>query len=485
MSSGLFGIEHSNRSESEHWGKNCFNSSFPTAMASYMLSNKIPAVYIKLEKVNGELCVVSDEIPLEKAFNSGSMNPEELFFSFESIYKPYQKYSFDEIDGIDLVIQDLKGEFLAPLEVKLTVLPTDSTSRKSEDKWGCELVIRSATTSYCALGMFDSVADEAEHVREIFEEACSSVQMWDNDFEMTHKMPALCDAINQFQKEYYSHQKPLLMQTLWKTQGKSPLLANQAFDIVIWSDYAFSRLFIDGSDNIEKTMKRPQRATARLARCLWELSKSGKIRVVDIYRQMAFGNQTDKEFAINGDKWRRYVRSQRVTRPILAKQVVNDIIAYGNIRQLSPERRFDQTLYFTAQNIDSNTDVGNNKCIKVGNTIYENKQKNSSLKVAESKMKYGVMDGIIPCGAFVKHHSFGIGQVYAISISFANNNLCEYPYLVGKRDEFSVMDDGKTAIHERFGIGEVVFYRVAFKDYELKFTPDDFISKEIELVSLP
>ena len=205
-------------------------------------------------------------------------------------------------------------------------------------------------TSYCALGMFDSVADHSRHIREIFEESCSSIQMWDNDYEMTHKMPLLCQSINLFQKEYYQHQKPLLMQTVWKTQGKSPQLADQAFDIVIWSDYAFSRLFVDGSDAAATTMSRPMRASARLARCLWELSKSGKIRVVDIYRQMAFGNQTDKEFAIGGSKWRKYVTSDRIVRPILPKTVVHDIIEPGYIQHLSPERRFDQTLYFTVLN---------------------------------------------------------------------------------------------------------------------------------------
>ena len=55
-------------------------------------------------------------------------------------------------------------------------------------------------------------------------------------------------------------------------------MADQAFDIVIWSDYAFSRLFIDSSYEVTSTMSRPMRASARLARCLWELSKSGKIR---------------------------------------------------------------------------------------------------------------------------------------------------------------------------------------------------------------
>ena len=347
MTSGLFGIHHSNRSADDHWGKNCFNSSYPTATACYMLQHNIPAIYIRLDYIDGELCVVADEIPLQQVFNCAGKGPEDLFFSFESIFEPYQQYSFDQIDGIDLVVKDTDGNFLSPLEVKLTVLPTDQTSRQPEDKWGCELVIRSATTSYCALGMYDSVKDHAHHIREIFEKACSSIQMWDNDFEMTHKMPAIIDSINQFQKEYHDHQKPLLMQTVWKTQGKSPLLADQAFDIVVWSDYAFSRLFIDGASEPAEKMSRPMRATARLARCLWELSKSGKIRVVDIYRQMAFGNQTDKEFAIGGSKWRQYVTSDRVVRPILPSSVVNEIIEPGCIRRLSPERRFDQTLYFT------------------------------------------------------------------------------------------------------------------------------------------
>ena len=91
------------------------------------------------------------------------------------------------------------------------------------------------------------------------------------------------------------------------------------------------------------------RASARLARCLWELSKSGKIRLTDIYRQMAFDNQTDKEFAIQGTKWRKYVDSERITKPILPKEIISEIIEPGYIERLMPERRFDQTLYFTAK----------------------------------------------------------------------------------------------------------------------------------------
>jgi hypothetical protein len=349
MSSGLFGISHSNRAADDHWGKNCFNSSFPAATANYMLENNIPAVYIKLEEVDGQLQVVPSTISLREVFNCDDRPLNELHYSFESVFTPYQQYSFDAIDGIDLVIKDMHGKFLSPLEVKLTVLPTSATSNKPESEWGSELVVRSATTSYCALGMFDSVKNDAKAVREIFEEACSSIQMWDNDFEMTHKMPSLVRAINEFELLYHKRQKPLLMQALWKTQGQSPVLAEQAFDIVVWSDYAFSRLFVDGSDEVASTMKRGMRASARMARCIWELSKSGKIRVVDIYRQMAFGNQTDKEFAVGGSQWRKYVTSDRIINLALNKEVIHEIIEPGYIERLMPERRFDQTLYFTVR----------------------------------------------------------------------------------------------------------------------------------------
>lgn len=352
MTNGLYGIFNSNRSVDDHWGKNCFNSSFPTATACYMLDKNIEAIYITLAVENGKLVIKPHEISINEVFNCGEKKLQDLYFSFESVFAPYQRYSFDPIDNIDLVVKDTAGNFLSPLEVKLTVIPTSQTSVLPEEKWGSEVVVRSATTSYCALGMFDSVKEYARNIREIFEEACASIQMWDNDYEMTHKMPLLCKAINDFQLEYYTKQKPLLMQTLWKTQGQSPILTEQAFDVVIWSDYAFSRLFLDNSSLPAETMRRGMRASARLARCLWELSKSGKIRVVDIYRQMAFGNQTDKEFAVGGSLWRKYVTTERIQNLALNKDAVNQIIEPGYIDRLMPERRFDQTLYFTMRGND-------------------------------------------------------------------------------------------------------------------------------------
>jgi hypothetical protein len=89
------------------------------------------------------------------------------------------------------------------------------------------------------------------------------------------------------------------------------------------------------------------RASASLARCLWELSKSGQAPLNEIYRQTAFDKQTDKEFAISGNIWNNYVSTKRILKPILPKEVLNEIIEPGFVSWLKPERRFDQTLYFT------------------------------------------------------------------------------------------------------------------------------------------
>ena len=48
---GLFGIKQSNRNFADpyYWGKNQFNSAFPVALACYMRSKQLPAVYVKLK----------------------------------------------------------------------------------------------------------------------------------------------------------------------------------------------------------------------------------------------------------------------------------------------------------------------------------------------------------------------------------------------------------------------------------------------------
>ena len=77
----LFGINQSNRdfSKKESWGKNQFNSSFPTALACYMGSRKIDPVYLTLDR---NLTLNHGKIKVSDIF-SIDYNSPNLFFAFE------------------------------------------------------------------------------------------------------------------------------------------------------------------------------------------------------------------------------------------------------------------------------------------------------------------------------------------------------------------------------------------------------------------
>jgi hypothetical protein len=198
--------------------------------------------------------------------------------------------------------------------------------------------------------MVQSIKNRLEEVREIFEPVCADIQHWSNKHEIADKTPFLVEALNYFEKKFIKFQKPILLQPIWKTKGKSFILDDNAFDIFIWSDFALSRLFIESAQGNPTNISRSTRSTARLARILHEISTQRKTNISQIYTEMDFGRQTDKEFAMSGKITRNYMKSPRRLKPALKKDILSDIILGGGEKLLSPERRFDQTVYFTLGN---------------------------------------------------------------------------------------------------------------------------------------
>ena len=70
-----------------------------------------------------------------------------------------------------------------------------------------------------------------------------------------------------------------------------------------------------------------------------------------IYTEMNFGYQSDKEFSLNGKITKAYMDHPRRTKPILPPSVLKEIILNGGQNKLSPERRFDQSVYYTASHL--------------------------------------------------------------------------------------------------------------------------------------
>ncbi|HQG40965.1 MAG TPA: HindVP family restriction endonuclease, partial [Spirochaetales bacterium] len=186
-------------------------------------------------------------------------------------------------------------------------------------------------------------------IRKIFEPVCHDMQDWGNKYEILKKLPKLLDAVDELERGILDLQKPFLLQPIWKTEGKSPYLAANALDIFVWSDLSLSRLFLDAArQNVNsEAVNRQMRSSARMARFFHHVSTSEKVPLIKIYTEMAFGRQTDKEFAVNGRVTKRYMNSSRKIVPAIKREDLTNIILNGGEKKLSPERRFDQTVYFT------------------------------------------------------------------------------------------------------------------------------------------
>ena len=178
---GLYGIKKSNRDFSDpyYWGKNQFNSSFPVALACYMRDCKEGAVYLTLDE---SLKINVNQTPFDYVFGTDLRN-EDIYFSFESRYEPFEKFVYDELEKIDLVVKNPENQAIRPLEIKLTTLPDNSTANKNEDEYGTEIVIRSATMRYMALSMAHSLEKYFSDIHLIFEKSCSCIRDWNNVHE--------------------------------------------------------------------------------------------------------------------------------------------------------------------------------------------------------------------------------------------------------------------------------------------------------------
>jgi len=154
---GLFGLRNTNRdfTSKKAWGKNQFNSSFPASLCCYLASKGYQANYLSINNNS----FTSKFIDIENLFNI-SPDSDEIYFAFESVYTPFQKYLIGNLPRTDLVIQNKNnGHCLSGLEIKLTALPDNTTCELSESDYGSEIVVRPDTIAYLACSIASSLEE--------------------------------------------------------------------------------------------------------------------------------------------------------------------------------------------------------------------------------------------------------------------------------------------------------------------------------------
>ena len=342
-SPSLYGIgsENSARSGDDLWGKNQFNSTFPLSLCLYMRDHDINPVTLRL--IDG--LIDSDDSIWDMSDIVGDID-EEPFFSFETTFEPYRKYSRNDVDNIDLVVS-VRNVQIRPFEIKLTVVPDSGTSEFENEKWAPEIVMRPVSSAHAMMGIAHSLSSSDEKSRkndvvDALKPAYNKVTDWNNRSELLRHADVLHESLQDALTICEEIQRPFLLQPIWRTEGQSLTLADQCFDVFVWSDVAVVAVpILEYDPETDSSMTRTFRELARHVRSLYDVLTTGDHDYLGIYKGMSQGLQTDKSFALGGKKTIKYLQHQRLRSPSLPRETLNELILDGGEAELKPERRFD------------------------------------------------------------------------------------------------------------------------------------------------
>lgn len=346
---GLFGLVHSNRNftHKDSWGKNCFNSSFPASLCCYLFSRSFQNIFLKLDR---DLKIICDQISTSDLYGLDPLS-ENLFYAFESPFTPYQQYVIGNFPRVDLVTQARDtGICLQPIEIKLTALPDHTTCDLSEDLYGCEIVVRPDTIVYLACSIVDILRTDIKKYNQLIIDIPDRLD-WTEANMIIPYIPQIIDSLDKIMLSIIDQQRPLLMQPIWKTEGKSPKLAEYCLDIFVWSNLAFTRLFIDLTKSelenygMIKSITRNTRTAIWLFKMLSDFNKQGFFDHSSIIDSLSYNTKNDKAFAVSGKITHSYMSSEFLSKPRIKKTEIQNIILGGGQYLLSPERRFDAIVY--------------------------------------------------------------------------------------------------------------------------------------------
>jgi hypothetical protein len=183
----------------------------------------------------------------------------------------------------------------------------------------------------------------------------SQVTNWDNADEVASHLGGIITALSAVVKKFSDKQKPLLLQPVWKTEGKAAMLSDNCLDAFVWSDFSLMKLFVKNAGTVRDSITRSDRAVAWLFLMLHEFAVSGKVDHRNIIDRYTYGTKNDKAFAVSGKITNAIMACPELTKPRIHKTEISKIILGNGQMHLSPERRFDgvvqadQSIFHTPQ----------------------------------------------------------------------------------------------------------------------------------------
>lgn len=340
---GLFGIQHSNRdfSKEEYWGKNQFNSSFPAALLAYMDSKGINPIYIKTDERHR---IVHSEISPKELLGIDPLS-DDAQYDFETEYPIYNTfYSVEKgkkHEHIDLVMKNREEDkYVSGLEIKLTAIPDSTTKNKTEDKYGCEIVVRPPTICYLACSICAHYSYLPNGAASLLSDLSPAprIDHWETEAEVEKEYQVIEDTLIRLSCSMHEHQVPLIVQPIWKTKDFSTL-SEDCLDVFVWSNLAVIKMMVGRKGRTEK-INRPMTALVWLYKMLWDYA-SRRVFDYSSITKLNYGKKNDKAFSINGTKTHPFMACDALTHPRIKKSEIKNVILGDGQKLLMPERRLD------------------------------------------------------------------------------------------------------------------------------------------------
>jgi hypothetical protein len=170
---------------------------------------------------------------------------------------------------------------------------------------------------------------------------------WTDIAQVSPVISQIASVLDRLLAENYHLQRPFVLQPIWKTVGRTLQLHDNAFDMFVWSDFAFTRLFFKDIRIIKGRPSRSVRTITWLAKMLLDFARDGKIDHKWVIDNMSFNTKNDKAFAVNGKDTQPFMKSPELTNPRIKKDAARHIVLGGGEKLLRPERRLDAALLGT------------------------------------------------------------------------------------------------------------------------------------------
>lgn len=356
----LFGLDHASHdfTDAASLGKNIFTNAFPLAMAQYLsVERNLEIPTIQAEQFDGRLTTKHQLNPWRKIIGT---DPENAFFMFEGVYDGYNRYTHSTANKSDVVVKQRKtGEHLRPLEIKLVVVPTSSTARKTKGEQTCELVVRPPTVEQLSFSIAHSYGPNRRH--ELQNMIANSLGQpndysWTDERSMIDALPRVLNAAETIALGALDAQTPLVLTAVWRSEGQKPVLEQNAFDVFAWTDMAFMQLFINATwrayyeapgqrkRKLPKEISRPSRALIWLIRSLWDYTTQGSLDFGRHHSQITYGVQSDKAASFTGTATLEHLRSEQFLTPRISRDELERVLTPAALEHLMPERRLDAAI---------------------------------------------------------------------------------------------------------------------------------------------